>query len=662
MSPAAGGPATPPRPRLAVVPRPRPAAPAASPRRALSRWGVPLAVWLLSAAAMAAYLRRGWFPHDEGTLAQAAMRVLHGELPHRDFIDVYTGGLAFVDAAAFRLFGESLLAPRIVLLGVALAWVPAVYAVARRFHAPLAAGALTLAAVLWSVPNYTAAMPSWFNTFLATFGLAALLRHADTRRARWLLAAGACAGVSVLVKIVGLYFLAAGVLALLFFEQTHLPVDRCVAGGDPETASGPATGGSPGWRALLTGGLGAFALALLALVRPRMGGAELFAFVLPGAAVAALVAWNERHAPALPFAVRLRRALALVGPFLLGFALPVALFALPYARAGALRALADGVLVLPFRRLAEAATPPPPLGPTLVAALPLAALLAMTVRSRVRPAIWVAAGIVAAVALATVPASPSTYAWTFLSARTAIVVGVVAGCAWLARGAGRVPPARRAAALAVFATAATCGIVQYPYSAPVYFCYVAPLGVLALAAAFALNPAPARGAGAVALAYAALFAALWVNPGYIYGMGHQWVPHDQTVALRGSMGGGLRVRPAEARDYAILADGLRAHAGGSPWAWAGPDTPELYPLAGMRNPTPNLYEHFADQATFEPSLLRTLQARGVNAIVVNEHPQFSRPLSPGTMAVLAARYPSWRRAGPMVLRWREPRPQPGDPQ
>ena len=28
---------------------------------------------------------RGWIPHDEGLLGQAAVRVLTGELPHRDF-------------------------------------------------------------------------------------------------------------------------------------------------------------------------------------------------------------------------------------------------------------------------------------------------------------------------------------------------------------------------------------------------------------------------------------------------------------------------------------------------------------------------------------------------------------------------------------------------
>jgi len=658
--------------RAGVLSQPlAPAAPASGPRgaravppRAFARdlhrrvpaWVVPLVTWLVSAALMAAYLRRGWVAHDEGTLIQAAVRVLGGELPHRDYVDVYTGLLAFADAAGFGLFGVSLLVPRVILLAVALAWVPAVYAVVRRFHGPLGAGAVTVAAVTWSVPNYTAAMPSWFNLFFATFGLAALLRYMDTRRSRWLLAAGACAGVSVAIKVVGLYFLAAGVLALLYLEQT----DPAEGAGIVEGAEGvdgavddhPSSGGSHGWRVVLALGLGAFTLALVALVRPRIGPPEVLHFVVPGAAVAALIFWNERNAPALPVAQRLRRSLRLMGPFLLGFTLPVALFLVPYLATGSLGALVNGVLVLPFQRLSEAAMRPPAIGPTLAALVPLLVLLTVPLRGRVRPAVGVLVWAAALAAVARVPWSFKTYWWTFLSVRAVIPVAVVLGCVWLAVGARRVPPARRAAALAVFATAAVCGLVQYPFSAPVYFCYVAPLGLLAAVAAHALHPAPSRGAGMLALVYLTLFAALWVNRGYIYGMGAIWMPDRQTEPLHSPIGGGIRVRAVQAEVFGRVVEAMRAHAGGSEWTWAGPDTPELYPLAGLRNPTRNLFEHFDDTATFEPRLLRVLEARHVNVVVINAEPLFSRPLSPATLAVLRARYPHAQRVAQFTVRWR----------
>src|SRR2546422_69633 len=102
-------------------------------------------VWVVSAVYIFGFIDRGWIPHDEGSLAQMAERVLNGELPHRDFDDIYTGGLSFLHALAFRLFGTTLLSLRLVLLMAFLAWLPAVYYVAGRFVPPLAAGLATLA-------------------------------------------------------------------------------------------------------------------------------------------------------------------------------------------------------------------------------------------------------------------------------------------------------------------------------------------------------------------------------------------------------------------------------------------------------------------------------------------------------------------------------------
>src|SRR5260221_7216620 len=133
-----------------------------------------LVVWLSSAIYLGSDLKHGWGPSDDGTLGQSAERVLHGEMPHRDFDDPYTGGLAYIDAVIFELFGVNLFWLRLFLFVCFLAWVPAVYALAREVVSPWPAGAVTLIAVAWSVPNYTTPMPSWFNLFFATFGALAL--------------------------------------------------------------------------------------------------------------------------------------------------------------------------------------------------------------------------------------------------------------------------------------------------------------------------------------------------------------------------------------------------------------------------------------------------------------------------------------------------------
>src|SRR6202166_4627353 len=94
---------------------------------------IPLLVWLACAAYMGMNLKRGWVPWDEGILGQSAERVLNGEIPHKDFNDAYTGGLSYLDAFIFRLFGINLLYLRNFLFACFILWVPAVYSLARDF-------------------------------------------------------------------------------------------------------------------------------------------------------------------------------------------------------------------------------------------------------------------------------------------------------------------------------------------------------------------------------------------------------------------------------------------------------------------------------------------------------------------------------------------------
>src|SRR5688500_594934 len=161
--------------------------------------GVPRSVfrdpWAVAALAgsfayAALTIDRGWIPHDEGTLAQSAVRVLTGELPHRDFSYMYTGGLARWHTLALTLFGIDLLALRILLLLAFAAFLIVFFSVARRFASSRAAAAIVVLAAVWSLPNYPAAMPTWYNLFLAVTALWCLLRFLEEPRQSWLFAAG----------------------------------------------------------------------------------------------------------------------------------------------------------------------------------------------------------------------------------------------------------------------------------------------------------------------------------------------------------------------------------------------------------------------------------------------------------------------------------------
>ena len=158
-------------------------------------------------------------PHDDGSFAQSAHRVLQGELPHRDFAELYTGGLTFLNAAVFWIFGENLIWLRLPLFIAFLASVPCVYYIARRFVPPLGAGLVTVAASAWGFPAYPAAVPSWYVLFLAIGGCAALLRYLEVSRARWLFIAGLLGGMSISIKIVGVYYVLAALCFLTFVDQ-----------------------------------------------------------------------------------------------------------------------------------------------------------------------------------------------------------------------------------------------------------------------------------------------------------------------------------------------------------------------------------------------------------------------------------------------------------
>ena len=173
------------------------------------------------------------FRTTTGCSAQIAERVIAGEMPHRDFDDPYTGLLGYLHGLGFLTFGVSLRSIRLVLFLFTLAWLPAMYVLARHFVPPLGAALVTALALTWTLPNYFAAVPSYYNLFLATFGMVALARHVDTDRRYWLGIAGAFGGLAFLVKSAGgFYFVAAALLFLVCRER-----ETVSHGTDPLPAS-----------------------------------------------------------------------------------------------------------------------------------------------------------------------------------------------------------------------------------------------------------------------------------------------------------------------------------------------------------------------------------------------------------------------------------------
>jgi len=607
-----------------------------------AHWLVLLVVWAISVGYMAAHLKRGWVPHDEGTLGQSAERVLNGELPHRDFDEGYTGGLTFLHALAFRELGINSASLRYVLFAAFLSWVLVVFYVASCFISAYAAAGITLLAVAWSVPNYPAPMPSWYNLFFATFGTAALLRYLDVGSRIWLFIAGICGGLSILAKIAGLYFIAAVLLFFVFREQ-------CIECEQDRNSSQRGRL----YTVVIVLGLGAFVLVLFRLIHQIPGLSGLIFFVLP--AFCLVVFLSARELAGIPGSdsQRFSTLLSMGVPFGLGFVLPIAAFLIPYALTGSVHALLYGTFTVPMKRFIFAAV------------LPQNAVLIVEMIPFILPVViafdsggtgrLICAGLLALFAAAVLIGSARStllYGLGWRSLAAAIPVLILAGVVilGLSRAGKAMTLLRQQQFMLIMCVTALCSIVQFPFSTPVYFFYIAPLVVLTAAALFASVDSPPRLVLATAIIFYILFAVWRVTPGFIKHFGKSYFADTQTEPVSLARAGGLRVDPSDARFYDALIPLVQAHAIGK-FIYCAPDCPEVYFLSGLRNSTRTLYDFFDDPQDRTDRILRSLASHNTNVIIFNKTPEFSGPVKPDLREALEERYSHYADVKCFQVRW-----------
>jgi hypothetical protein len=599
-------------------------------------------VWLASLLYIWPFVDRGWIPHDEGTLGQSAERILAGELPHRDFEEVYTGGLGYLHALAFRVLGVRLFSLRLTLFVAFVAWVPAVFWIASRFGSPPIAALVTATAIAWSLPNYYVALASWYMLFLTTIGVACLLTRDAHPTPRAVFAAGLCGGLSLVLKSTAVYYVAAAVLFLLALEALQSCDD-----GRPGEKSGAVLIAKA---ALVVGGLA----AVVWLLGASLGFMPLVHFVLPIAIVGALWLRIEAVYGRGPAWTRARRAAARLTPFIIGVLLPVVLLLVPFVRGHALDALARGLFITPMRRL-HVAVMPLPTWWTLLPSVPYAALLlaptSAVARIRSWPAVCTVVAGVAGALLATAWLMPA-YAVLWSFGRDLAVVAVAAGGVTLlrqTRADDRVPSATGPLLLLVTVTA-FAGLVQFPYASPIYFCYVAPLVVLTLASLMPQLPAAHRGVHLIVALTLLLFAGIYMNGSQPGTLGVRYAPY-RAVPLELARAG-LRASAQERDEYGALVALVHRHRRGRA-IYAAPDCPEVYFLTGSRNPTRSFYEIF-DAAPIDPvGVEHLLAADGINLAVVCRTPPFSAPLSAPVQATLARALPQSVQLDHFQVRWAE---------
>ncbi|MEY2546665.1 MAG: hypothetical protein QOG48_1782 [Verrucomicrobiota bacterium] len=138
---------------------------------------------------------------DEGFLAYGAVRVMNGELPHRDFVSLQPPLSFYTVALAFKLFGTSLVTLRAIgsLIFVAIALL--LYAIARGLMTPLLALAAAAPASMLGVPLFSFVPFAVWQGIAATLLSALIYQRALSRNsARLAFVAGVCTAVSLLLR------------------------------------------------------------------------------------------------------------------------------------------------------------------------------------------------------------------------------------------------------------------------------------------------------------------------------------------------------------------------------------------------------------------------------------------------------------------------------
>ena len=580
-------------------------------------------------------LDRGWVPFDEGTIAQAAERVLHGELPHRDFTDPYSGGLPYWHALAMRVFGVSLMAPRYGLFIAFMLWLPAVWWLARRACGDRGAAAVTIVAAWWSLPIYPAAMPTWYLLFSGTWIVCALERWHTTQHVRWLVLTGLLCGAAITIKQTGLYLTAGALLGVLFVDQEE--ARRRSPDGAPAGRTDPAI-------VLLVAVLGALVLKLM---WGWIKSGELLHLIFPIGGLLALAVLRESRLTD----DRTRRWGALArasGIVMTAAAVSVGLFLFPYVRSGALDPLYSDVIGAGVKRISALHWSMRSAPALLQAAWPVFAVVLLDAFARGRRALRLVALALGVALLYLSLRSGEGYRRIWFFGTSVLPLGVaavlVAGHrAWRARRA--VDPVL----LALAGVTALQALNQFPYAAPNYFAYVAPLAILTAAAAAAhFGALPRLGAAALVLAGFAVFLRL----GSVHNVGFYpaWWDYAHRLAVPR---GGLLVTEYDSTRYTRVLELVASHRA-SGTVYAGPELPEVYFLSGTRSPGRDSYSLFAGEVSDSTQLPRVFDAAAANVIVVKTRPMFNVPLRDGIDRWLSIRYPQSETMDTLQVRWRAP--------
>ena len=194
-------------------------------------------------------------------------------------------------------------------------------------------------------------------------------------------------------------------------------------------------------------------------------------------------------------------------------------------------------------------------------------------------------------------------------------------------------------------------LLQFPFAAPVYYCYVVPLLLLAAIAALRSTGLAQGALPALLLVAMVVFGVRQLDRQSVLSLGFGYEPDPQTAILDNNRAS-IRVKPEVAKDYARVRALVARHRL-SDTIFAGPDAPEVYFLTDSRNPTPAVLD-FIDRSgsTRGTKLLHLLDSGDIFVVVVNHKPEQSPRLGRAEISHIRKLFPKSEGVGQFEVRWR----------
>src|SRR5438046_1521298 len=170
------------------------------PERSRVEMAIAVLVLLASFAYLCLFRRYTSMDPDEGIILQGAQRILEGQVLYRDFFSFYTPGSYYLLALAFKIFGNSFIVARsiLVLFGATLSVLH--YLLAQRVCSRGTAFTIAVLVTATTLPYRCLVLHNWDSTLWAMLALYGAVRWLESGTGMWAFTTGSLAALTLMFE------------------------------------------------------------------------------------------------------------------------------------------------------------------------------------------------------------------------------------------------------------------------------------------------------------------------------------------------------------------------------------------------------------------------------------------------------------------------------